>query len=228
MATFVDLIDVATSANGTALTQSRTYGAGERVLVWARWITVGGATPSVTDGTNTYTQIGTTLSDVANTGSDYAVFECKNTASGTFTVSFNLSLASTFRAMGIARYSGLDTSVNGVGARQAQASPGTGADAVSSTNLTPGSQPGVLVGFGYDDGGGGAVSAGTTGFTSRGTMSNMDTAFGTTSRVEDKAITSTSAVAATFTGTIGTDNYIAFAVYFPDSASDTLMAQACL
>jgi hypothetical protein len=101
MATFIDLIDKADSANGTALTQSRTYGAGERVLVWARWITVGGSTPSVTDGTNTYTQIGTTLSDVANTGSDYAVFECKNTASGTFTVSFNLSIASIFRAMGL-------------------------------------------------------------------------------------------------------------------------------
>jgi hypothetical protein len=130
------------------------------------------------------------------------VFECKNTAAGTFTVSFNLSIASIFRALAIARYSGVDTSVNGVAARQAQAAPGTGTDAVSSTNLTPGSQPGVLVGFGYDDGGGGAVSAGT-GFTSRGTMSNMDTAFGTTSRVEDKAITSTSAVAATFTGANG-------------------------
>jgi hypothetical protein len=49
-------------------------------------------------------------------------------------------------------------------------------------------------------------------------MSNMDTAFGTTSRVEDKAITSTSAVAATFTGAAGGDNYITFAVFVPDAA----------
>jgi hypothetical protein len=218
MSTFIDLIDVTSTANGLTLTQSRTYGAGERALVWVRYVS-GSVTPSVSDGTNTYTQLGTTLVDVA-TGSSYALFECKNTAAGTVTVTFTLtSPGAAFRTMTIARYSGADTSVAGIAAKQGQSAPGTGATAVSSGNLTPGSQPGTLVGFGYDDSGSSTLNAGT-GFTSRGTMANQDAAFGTASRVEDIAITSTSAVAATFGSPSGggTDNFTAFAVFFPDAA----------
>lgn len=219
MSTFIDLIDVTSTANGLTLTQSRTYGAGERALVWVRYVS-GSVTPSVSDGTNTYTQLGTTLVDVA-TGSSYALFECKNTAAGTVTVTFTLtSPGAAFRTMTIARYSGADTSVAGIAASQGQSAPGTtpnGTDKVTSGNLTPGSQPGTLVGFGYDDSGSSTLSAGT-GFTTRGTMANQDAAFGTASRVEDIAITSTAAVAATFTITAGTDNFTAFAVFFPDAA----------
>jgi hypothetical protein len=222
---FTSLIDVADTANGTSISQSRTYSAGDRALVWIRWAGAAAELRSVTDGTNTYTQVSTTLDDTAHTSSSYALYECKNCAAGTVTVTASWSPDNpSFRAMAIARYAGLDTTASGVGSRAAQQAPGTGTDALSSGNVTPASQPAALIGFGYDDSAN-AVTAGT-GFTDRGTLSNMDSAFGTRSRVEDKRLTATTAVPATFTGSNGADNYITFGIVIPENATITLGGSA--
>lgn len=226
---FVSLTDNArTGTTPNPLTVSVTYSGGERVWIWTRWAT-DTADPSISDGTNTYTRLGSTLVDAFTSGR-YALFECKNATAGSFTISES-SASGNFMTACVAIYSGLDTSVSGIISSNAQQGPGTGTDALTSTTLTPGSQPGVLVGFSYDDSNASAISAGT-GFTSRGTMATQDAAFGTASRIEDKNITSTAAVAATFTAAGGGDNFVAFAVFAPESSGGgggaTIIGQACL
>jgi hypothetical protein len=205
-------------ASTTIASPSLTYTAGQSAVVWARWVTDPGGHPagtnlsSISDGENTYTQLGTTLVDSA-TGSSYAFFHMQSAASsGSKTITITLDFSTTFRAIGVWQGSGLSNVAAQGNNRQAQ----TGTTSLSSGNITPSSQPAALVGFFYDDTGGGSITAGNV--TSRGTLSTMDTAFGTFSRVGDLRLTSTSAVAATATGANSADHYISFAVVLTEAA----------
>ena len=193
------------SASGASISVSRTYTGGERAVVW---VTVGGATTiTVTDGTNTYTQVGSQV--VANSGDVQAVFECASCAAGTFTVQANFGTANAFRGIAVHRFSGLTGSGSLIG--QAQTAPGTGADGLTSTNLTPGSQPGMLLGISTDYNGT-TVNVGT-GFTTSAVYTNVDTANGSYTVSETKRLTSTAAVAATATATSSPQNFVTLAYW---------------
>lgn len=204
------------SASGSSITVSRTYTGGERAVVW---VTVGGATTiTVTDGTNTYTQVGSQV--VASYGDVQAVFECLSCAAGTFTVQANFGTANAFRGIAVHRFSGLTGSGSLVG--QAQTAPGTGADGLTSTNLTPASQPALLLGISTEYNGT-TVNVGT-GFSLSAVYSNVDTANGSYTASETKRLTSTSAVAATFTATSSPQNFVTLAYWAAEAASSNVPA----
>lgn len=165
---------------------------------------------------NTFVQIGTDL--VTAPGSDqrcawYYAENCKGGAT-TFTATF--SAGTRFRAIYVGEYSGIATTSSFLnGARAENASPGTGTDAVTSGNANATSQPALVWGFALDIFTGATPSAGT-GFTARTGVWSTNTCLG---RPEDKRVTATGNVAATFTTTVGTDSHGVGVGIFAEAAS---------
>lgn len=202
------------SGSSGSISVSRTYTGGERAVVW---VTAGGTTTiSVSDGTNTYTAVGSQVT--AGSGDVQQVFECLSCTAGTYTVTATLGTAQAFRGIAVHRFSGLTGSGQLVG--QAQTTPGTGADGLSSTNLTPAAQPGMLLGISTDFNGS-TVNTGT-GFTSSAVYTNVDTANGSYTVSERKNITSTSAVPATFTATSSPSNFVTIAYYAREASNPVI------
>lgn len=171
-----------------------------------------GVTATVTDTKgNTFTQIGTFFNSTS--GQSFAYGYSKNISGGSsddFTMTLTGSGGRASLAMYVAEYSGLDTTApytSGETAEQGQASPGSGSNLVTSGN-TPAlsTQPAALIGFSQADNTANGYTVGT-GFTSRGNLwdYNSDNDGGTMffAFTEDKRLTSTSAVAATFTNSGG-------------------------
>ena len=80
-----------------------------------------------------------------------------------------------------------------------QASPGTGTDAVTTGNMTPGGQPALVAALAMDSGAGSTTSPSAgTGFTDAGTGWALGTGHDL-ARAESKRVTSVAAVAGTFT-----------------------------
>lgn len=105
-------------------------------------------------------------------------------------------------------------------AGQNQASPGTGTGAVSSGNVTPSGQPGMLMGLAVPTGGGNTSCTADTGAGFTSTQASNFAANNSTKywAMENKRLTSTSAVPATFT--IGSDQrMITVAAYFLEVSS---------
>ena len=151
---------------------------------------------------NTFTQISTDLVSLLDQRCAWWFAEnCKGGAT-TFTATF--SATTRFRTIYVAEYSGIATTGSFLnGTRAENTAPGTGTDAVSSGNANATSQPALAWGFSIDINGGSTPSAGT-GFTSRTGVWSSATCLG---RPEDKRVTVTGNVAATFTATTGTDSH---------------------
>lgn len=160
----------------------------------ARTITMAG-------NSNTYTEVGNFRDTTTQIGLIWGYAENVNGGTTELTATFNASVSS--RSICFAEYSGLriDGTIYGANedAEGNQATPGTGTDGVTTGNITPGQQPGVLVGFAFDVIAGNTPNSGT-GFTDRGGVWVFGGA-NNFARLEDKRVTSTSAVAATFTAT---------------------------
>ena len=86
-----------------------------------------------------------------------------------------------------------------------QIAPGTGADAVTSTDINAIAQPAALIGFSFNQAGQDVPNAGT-GFTSRAGV--WDFGGGVCARPEDRRLTVTGNAAATFTALTGADTYV--------------------
>lgn len=203
------------SASGSSIGVSRTYTGGERAVVW---VTVGGATTiTVTDGTNTYSAVGSQL--VANSGDVQQLFECLSCTAGTYTVTANFGTANAFRGIAVHRFSGLTGAGQAIGL--AQTVPGTQADRLSSSvNLIPASAPGMVLGIATDFNGG-TISTGAN-FDLSAVYANVDSANGSYTVSETQRLTSTAAVAATFTASVGSSNFAALAYW----AAETVAAPA--
>ena len=174
---------------------------------------------SVKDQANTnipYTEIGSGLLDVSN-GVGLRVIVIQNAPSGITGIKVTLSATASFGIyLQLCEFSGLKTSgLIDQSASQSQTAIGTGTDLVTSGNLTPGAQPGILFAASIDTSNAATPAAGT-GFTSGAAH-----VFATQGRTEYKAISSLSAVAGTFTGTNGTRNFLTTAVMLlePSGAS---------
>lgn len=148
----------------------------------------------------------------------YRWYYAANIPAGTTAITATYSANVDFPALVCAEYSGFDTSApftSGETASQLQANPSTGTDVVSSGN-TPAlaSQPRALIGFSSNTNGTVLVNTGTS-FSSRTTVwnfgNNGDSGGSLTARLEDRLVTSTSAVAATFTKPSGSDTFYTIA-----------------
>lgn len=151
---------------------------------------------------NTFTQIATNL---ASQGDQLCAWwfaaNCKGGAT-TFTATYSASTR--FRTIYVGEYSGIATASPFLnGARAQSAAPGTGTDAISSGNANATSQPALVWGFSINIEANAAPTAGT-GYTSRTSVWSSATVFG---RPEDKRVTATGNVAATFTAGTGTDTF---------------------
>lgn len=197
---------VETGGSTTLVFASQTFAAGEFVAVGITYGNGSAVTESIADGTNTYTKVGSTLTDGSN-GQNLALFVVKSAASGSFTITVTFASSVTYRGIMYARYTGLDASQTPTLSGTVNTNVGTGTDAVTSGNVTPGGQPAMIFAFGVEVSGGGSAMTAGTGFTDRGAMANWNSYIGF-SRFEDKRVTSTSAVPGTFTVSNGTHSYL--------------------
>jgi hypothetical protein len=205
-----------TTSSTTVQLSSYTIATGERLHAWVTYGSGTAVSESMSDGTNTWSKIGTTLSDSGNTQSSVQ-FECLSATGGTYTITCTLGSAQVYRGICVARYTGLASTGTGQTAATHNVGPGSGAGAVTSGNLTPAGQPGMLRGVSMDDSATESSLTAAGGATSRGAMSNIETSFFVKTMTEDKSITSTSAVAATFTAGSGTGNFLTMAYYAQES-----------
>lgn len=187
----------------------------ETVIVIA---TYGDGTPvteTFTDGTNTYTKVGTTITDAADSQSMVG-FVCLNAVGGTYTLNLNLSVSETYVAYRYFRYTGL----NNLGTAQAtsvwRTSPATSTDGLIGTALSPASQPGMLFAFCAETSGNASVPTAGSLFATRGAGTNWTAGIGY-NLAEDRQITSTSSVSATFTVSSSTCQYLMYSIFIPEA-----------
>lgn len=133
-------------------------------------------------------------------------------SAGTRNLTSTRSANGTIRDVSYWRYTGLANSAPQTSIYRAQTQT-LGLDAMTTTNLTPTSQPAMLFGFIMDDTNGLAITAGT-GFNDRGPLANHTG--GTTSDSEDLRLTSTTPVSATWTTLSGASTDFIFGVIFSE------------
>ena len=205
------------AASATTITVTLTPSAGNLLVFCAAGEAGDTASIALSDNLgvhNTFTQIGTDLVSVLNERCTWwFAANCKGGAT-TFTATF--TAGTRFRAFYVAEYSGITTTAPFLnGARAEQAAPLTTTDAVTSGVADATSQPALVWGFSINVNGGTPPAAGT-GFTSRTNVWSSATCQG---RPEDKRVTATGNVAATFTATVGTDPHANGVGIFLEAAS---------
>ena len=138
----------------------------------------------------------------------------ENMAAGSLTVTATYTATASQRGIKLLEITGGKTSgsQDGTPAGQFQGSVGTGADAITSGNTTNANQPALLVGACQNYGNNQNPAAGT-GFTSTRVDWNTDVGG---CRIEYKTLTTTTAVAATYTGPV-TDSWITLAAAFDEA-----------
>lgn len=215
-------LNTANSATGStlALAFSVSLTAGDTIHAAAGSDTSGGATvSSFSDGTNTYGSVLDAQNDVTHAQS-LAHCVAQNCAAGTPTVTVNFSVSAVNRGLWIKNITGCATASLDGHSGNKQASPGTGTDAITSGTATNTKHPALISAFCTDSLNQNAVAAAGTGFTSEGAGWNNQYGAGATNTAiaENKRITTTSAVAATFTAP-GSDPYMAVEAIFDESGA---------
>jgi hypothetical protein len=210
------VVDTAGVASSTTITAAPTFSAHDEAFAYLTYGN-GVATSEVMADTalNVWSKIGSTISDATNSQSS-ALFYCKDCAAGTPTVTGTFVGAQVYRGLWIIPVQNLDNTTTPVGGGQLQSAPGTGANAVTSGNITPPAQPGIFGGFTFDSSASNPVISAGTGFGSSASAANITSVMGLTTLREDTRITSTSAKAATFTPSIGTGNFLTLAFTAPE------------
>lgn len=177
----------------------------------ARTITMAG-------NSNTYTEVGNFRDTTTQIGIIWGYAENVNGGSTELTATFSAAVSS--RSIMFAEYSGLRTDGTIYGtdedAQGNQATPGTGTDGITTGNITPGEQPGVLIGFGFNVIAGNTPNSGTS-FTDRGGVWTFGGA-NNFARLEDRRITATSPVAATLTAT-NNQRHLSAAIFLREVAA---------
>lgn len=194
---FLQTVDQFTNGAGTTRTATITYAGGERAKVTLGF--AGGASScTVTDlAGNTYNQVGV----YNGLGSGFmAEFEAIGCIAGATTVTMTTNASCAWRGIGIFTYGSLGATASYSSVYNEQATPTTGTDAVTSTNVTPLTQPAMIFAVSIDNTGTAAINAGT-GANSRSALPTWNAALGFFSRVEDFRVTATTPVPATFTAT---------------------------
>lgn len=203
---FVQQVQGAQTTAATSIAAaSITPTAGNCLVITA--FTGGNVTISVSDTAGNTVTPSVVAHDAGNTLT-LALFYVKNclgTAS-VFTASWSGSHSDP--SIWVGEYSGLDVSNPFLGAiNNAQASPPSGANTITSTPFYVGGQPAMLFGFSIDTNGGNTVNAGTSpiAFTGQGSTWSGSGSGGTTAHAqpEDARVTT----AANYTATFGPGNH---------------------
>src|SRR5258706_165980 len=149
-------------------------------------------TLTVTDSLgNVYTVHADQIDDVTQVQSG-RTWRSKVTVAGTPTITTTFSVASTGRRTIAAAWSGSAATPFDTSKGNLQTAPGTGTDAVTSTNITPATNNELLVGLNQRT----SAAAGTI---TGGTNYTLRLAVSSTVAIEDRILASASSVAATFT-----------------------------
>lgn len=192
------------AATSTTIAVTYTPTAGNLLVFGVTWGTATGTASMADAGVgNTFTQFAAPLADgTANQSTHYFyALNCKG-GSTTFTATVP---SSQFRCIYIGEYSGTTGAPLNT-AQQQQRLPTNGTDVVTSTNANATAQPALIWGFTNDYNAAAATAAGT-GYTGRTLVWNYGGAT-SASRPEDKRVTVTGNVAATFTaGANGTEEF---------------------
>lgn len=181
------------ATTGTTKAVTRTVAAGSVLLLFVTW----GNEFAISSVVGSLNGAYSLLDAGVNTGGDQAVagYAFINSASGSETVTVTFAGVVDFRAIWLEEITGAGTGAIDAHGTRNQIAAGTGTDAVTSGNVTSTTQPALVFGFSYEDGG---VSTNTgTGFTSAGT------GWGTSARSEAKRVTATGTQVATFTAQAG-------------------------
>lgn len=184
------------SASGTSITQGFTVGADDKAIIV--WVAFTGVITSVSlsDGTHTYTTTSTQTS-VASTLTHWVnAYYVLNPTPGSYTLTVTLGGSRANRRVAVATLTQIGAYQTA--AAQGQLAAATTTDAVSTSSMTPSAQPAALAAISLTASGTATYSAGT-GFTSAGALANWDAIGSFSSLLEHIRLTSTSAVAGTFT-----------------------------
>lgn len=161
--------------------------------------TTAGSTASAADNLNTgsYTTL-ETVNDTGN-GQKTGMLYMPNSVAGNITMTVTWSAGEFTKGVWLAELRGALQSISVLAGHnsQLQNTPGTSTDGLTSGTATPSGQPALVFGLSFHELGA-APSAGS-GFTSGTVAWNSGQFAGLGARSESKRITSTSAVAATFT-----------------------------
>lgn len=210
------------SATTIATSATVTVSAGSWVVAWVYYFAAS-TTVAVSDGTNSLTAI-PAGSPVNDGNSRLATLARYYATGGTFTFTATYGASVPFRSIVVAEVTGRTSTalVAAQCAGQAQATPTTGTDAVSTGNATPQSTASEQVAYTMNDTSSGVAAAGT-GFTSAGTFLN-DT--GDIARIETRARTSTTPVAATFTAAANVAHLSSQIIFDEDTGPPPIYAVA--
>ncbi len=204
-----------TVATGTTVAVTITPAAGSTLVVW---VTGGDSNTSITvaDSRNAGNYTAGPVND--DTGDSQALqrFYKQNVAAGSTTITATWGAAVQFRAIAVAEVTGSNQGAADGSSGNIQGAPGTGTDALTTSNMTNATQPALIVALCMDVASTSIPAAGT-GFTSNG--SDATAAW----RIESKRITTTgSTQAATFTATTGADTHITAGFIFDEGAGAAL------
>ena len=219
-----------TAGAASSISAAITLASGENVIVFIGWHRTSGPNinlSSVSDGTNTYAQIGSEVQDVLTDVS--VLFYAKNVVGGSYTLTATFSGSSSEgNYLAAYRYTGLHATAAPQDAKgQIQETPTTATDAVSTTTMTPTSQPAMVFAITNDHvHGPGHLTIGTAaGMNDRGDPPNWLDGL-----AEDLRITNTTPLAMTFTKDINDTQATLGAIFSEAGAapSATLMGGKCI
>lgn len=197
---------------GTLAAASITVGAGNGLVIFGTWGDTTGTVTCADNNGGTGLALDTAV-DSTN-GQTIKSFYILNHNSGATVVTITFSPNKTFRGVAVVEVSGVTVMA---GSKANPQSAASGTDSITSTAITPSSQPGIIIACSLNsDGANGAPNV-TTGFTSHGTCWNFSGS--NDARVEYKAISSLTPVAATFTPASGTHAYITAAVILSQASA---------
>ena len=204
------------SAANIATPGTITVAAGDTIVAFTTVAQDQTTTMAISDGTNTYDRVFTQYDGSSVT---YSIFVAEDVAAGTYTLTATWDGGTrTNRSIFAFGISGLKAASfqTGTALRNVQATPGTGADGVTSGTITPTEQPACLIGWHFAAAAAGTPATGT-GFTSVGTGLQFGTGTDLV-RVQHKRLTSTADVAATATAAAN-NTHISMAVVLSEAVA---------
>jgi len=188
-------VDPTTSATTTALAFGSNTTAGSTIVAvgFENFSSISGVADSLS---NTYTLRQTAVDSSGNR--KLSAFTAPNSAGGACTVTMTLGSTQVIRPLYLIEVGGATASSYDTGTHNDQTSPGTGANAVTSGNATNTNQPALIVAASMALFNTNAPAAGS-GFTGQTAAWGNASGSGSGLMVESQRITTTTAVAATFT-----------------------------
>jgi hypothetical protein len=197
-------VDPTTSATTTALAFGSNTTAGSTIVAvgFENFSSITGFTDTLG---NTFTLRQTAQSSSGPGNDKLAAFTAPNPAGGADTVTLTLGSSQIIRPVYLIEIGGAAASSYDTGTNNDQTSPGTGTNGVTSGNATNTSQPALIVAASLALFNTNAPAAGS-GFTGQTAAWGNSSGSGSGLLVESQRITTTSAIAATFTAAVNSEH----------------------